>query len=472
MRKTARWRIGLVLAVTAALAVPTGVLPASASASVSGTANISTISYWNDTLLEAFRRQGGGPTPLARAAAMMHLGVFNVLNSGHWSRQGGSGFGLTGYRMLFHQVDASVDDDLAAGIAARDLLVAALPEQSSYVNQRYHNRHGSSSQPAAEELAAFVVGAMLQHRANDGAGDELTYQFADVPGAWRLTGHLCTEPVTPHWGQVTPFAMTSPTQFRQPLPGGHTNYADLLASELYADQFDEVKSLGRYDSSTRTADQTEIAWFWANDLDGTYKPPGQLLRLTWDIGRAKIPPDGKDPEPLLPPQHVFMSRLFAWTSMALADAAVAAWDQKYQTSIDLWRPETAIKLANTDGNPATTADSGWEPLSADESGVRFNPCFPAWVSGHATFGAAWAGVMRNAFGDSATFTATTEDPHAVGVTRTYTSFTQAAEDNALSRIYLGVHFRFDGEDGLATGFGIADYVHSNFFGGFFCNVCT
>jgi membrane-associated phospholipid phosphatase len=112
--------------------------------------------------------------------------------------------------------------------------------------------------------------------------------------------------------------------------------------------------------------------------------------------------------------------------------------------VDLWRPVTAIQLAGTDGNPYTTADPYWLPLGP-------SPCFPAWISGHATLAGAWSRVMIAEFGDAVTYTGSTEDPLAVGVTRTFTSFTSAAVEDARSRIYLGVHFQFDGDDGRATG---------------------
>jgi membrane-associated phospholipid phosphatase len=154
----------------------------------------------------------------------------------------------------------------------------------------------------------------------------------------------------------------------------------------------------------------------------------------------------------------------------MADAAIGAWDQKFETPIDLWRPETAIQRAAEDGNAATTPDTAWRPLSADRNNVSFSPCFPAWVSGHATFAGAWAGVMRTTFGDAVTFTGTTEDPHAVGVTRTFASFTQAATENARSRIYLGVHYQFDADDGLATGYAIANLTTSRYFLGMSCEI--
>ncbi|MEU8005073.1 vanadium-dependent haloperoxidase [Catellatospora sp. NPDC049111] len=121
-----------------------------------------------------------------------------------------------------------------------------------------------------------------------------------------------------------------------------------------------------------------------------------------------------------------------------------------------------MRLADTDGNAATVADPAWQPLSATASGVHFSPPFPAYISGHATFAGAWAGVMRAYLGtDAVTWTATTEDPHAVGVVRAFTSISAAATENALSRIYLGVHYRFDADFGLATGDSVADHVYTH-----------
>jgi membrane-associated phospholipid phosphatase len=281
---------------------------------------------------------------------------------------------------------------------------------------------------------------MRTARANDGVNDSTGYTPENVPGAWRPTDG-CTA-VTPVWGNLRPFAMTSGSQFRRPPPA--TDYAALLASSTYASQLAEVRGLGRTNSSTRTADQTRAAWFWANDLDGTYKPPGQLLAHTAIVADARLT------------EGLRIARLFALVSLAMADAGISAWDMKYLTSFDLWRPETAIKQAPVNPDPT------WEPLSADRNNVSFSPCFPAWVSGHATFGAAWAGIMRNELGDNITFTATTEDPHATGVTRTFTSFTAAATENARSRIYLGVHFQYDADDGAAAGYNIANHVYNNY----------
>jgi hypothetical protein len=422
-----------------------GSLAVSAQPAAASTATNDTVYYWNSVLLDAFRRDLGGPGPLARAAAMMHAGIYDVLSSAAWSRQGEFTDHYNGYAWSTFDWDPLLDDDLAAGYAARDLLIDALPAQRTFIEQKFTQRHGTASQPAAVSAAADVVNAIRTRRANDGADATPTYVEDGVPGAWRKTGS-CVNPVTPHWGDVRPF-VGGTEQIRPSLPGGYTTYADLLASNLYATNVNEVQSLGRANSTTRTAEQTQIAWFWANDLNGTYKPPGQLLAHTEIVVKAKYK---RAP--------VQAARVYALVSLAMADAAIAAWDRKYKTSIDLWRPETAIQLADTDNNPATVADPGWQPLSADRNEVHFSPCFPAWTSGHATFAGAWAGVMRTEFGDSFSFTATTEDPHAIEVTRSFRTFTAAATENARSRIYLGVHYQFDADDGVATGLSIGDHV--------------
>jgi len=390
------------------------------------------VKYWNDVLLETFRRQGGGPGPLARAAAIMHAGLFDAVNSATLSRTGSTPYDSY---LTLQTVSNSVNTNLAAGYTARDLLIYALPQQQAYIEQKFTERYGSSSQNVARQLADSVVNAMTSARANDGSDDTTPYQWENISGAWRPTDG-CT-PVDPNWGRVRPFAMTSGSQFRQPALA--SDYAALLASPGYATQLAEVRDYGRRSGTTsRTEDQRQAAWFWANDVDGTYKPPGQLLKHTEIVADPRIL-DG-----------LLYSRIFALVSLAMADAGIAAWDMKYLTSIDLWRPVTAIRL------DATNPEGSWQPLSV------YTPCFPAWVSGHATFAAAWAGVMRAVFGDSVTFTATTEDPEAVGLTRTFTSFTAAAAENARSRIWLGVHFQWDADQGAACGYDIANHVYSNY----------
>jgi hypothetical protein len=448
MRLVISRRVGTVAVVLATLAGP--LLVPSPAAAQTGAATAGTITYWNDTLLELYRRQGGGPGPLARAAAMMHAGIFNAINTADWSQRGWTGQGVDWYGARPAPTGSYVNEDAAAGMVARELLFQLFPAHQSFISQRFTARYGQTVPNDAVDLSNRTVAEIRRLRNGDGSANLTPYQVQNTPGAWRPTaGGGCNSAIDPNWGTVRPFTMTSPTQFRQPLPGGFTTYPALLASALYAQQVNEVQSLGRFNSTTRTAQQTQIAWFWANDLDGTYKPPGQLLVHTQLVAQQR---GITDPNRL--------ARIFAQVSLAMADAGIAAWDMKYRTAIDLWRPQSAIQLAASDGNPATNPDPAWLPLSATRSDERFSPCFPAWVSGHATFGAAWAGVLRSEFGDNANNVAlTTEDPHAIGVTRSFGSFTAAAVENARSRIYLGVHYQFDADGGLAAGFGIGDRVH-------------
>lgn len=229
-----------------------------------------------------------------------------------------------------------------------------------------------------------------------------------------------------------------------------------------------MRDLGNRDdmASNRTTDQEEAAFFWANDLIHTYKPPGQLLEHTRIVAESQ-PAAATSGTPAdffedWSRQGIRVSRLFALVSLGMADGAIAAWDMKFLTSIDLWRPISAIREA------AVNADPYWEPLSRDRDEISFNPCFPAWVSGHATFGGAWSRVLENEFkhadfDDPFPLTLTTEDPHSeiatnVFDTRVFDSFAEAAEENASSRIWLGVHYRIDAEGGLATGRSVADHV--------------
>ncbi|WP_125778468.1 vanadium-dependent haloperoxidase, partial [Antribacter gilvus] len=239
--------------------------------------------------------------------------------------------------------------------------------------------------------------------------------------------------------------MTSGSQFRLPAPAGATSYAGLLASPVYQEQLAEVRSLGGATSTTRTAEQRDIAFFWANDTNGTYKPPGHMLEITQTVAQSRNVTDARA-----------VARLFAEASLAMGDAGIAVRDQKFLTSIDLWRPESAI---NEDPILAQR-DPSWQPLLTDPvTGAHVSPCFPAYTSGHATFAGAWAAVMAAHFGDAVTFTAGTDDPHMpTGYTRTFTSFSQAAAENARSRVYLGVHFQFDADGGLQMGGNIGRWV--------------
>jgi hypothetical protein len=408
--------------------------------------------YWNNVLQATYKQVGGAPGPLARAGAMLHGAIYDAANSARCAEGALQCLGEP-YLVKATAGNGAVPDvNSAIDHAAFDVLRSVYPEydfddEIAAARSTIPAAVTAEQRAAGTEVGQKAAAAMIAARQNDGSAPAAPYTASTEPGYWRPTGTGSGD--TPEWGRVKPFGLNSGAQFRPTGPAGHTQMSSLLTSQAYADQVNEVKSLGRAESTARTADQKQAALFWANDLDTTYKPPGQLFEHT----------------EILSQQHGLTvlgnAKLFALTAFAMADAAVAAWDMKYLTDMDLWRPETAIRL-DGDGNANTAVDPDWQPLSQNRNGDHFSPAFPAYVSGHATFAGAWSKAMRDWFGtDRITWTATTEDPHAVGVTRTYDTISGAATENAMARVWLGVHYRFDGTDGLATGDQVAEYIAAN-----------
>jgi hypothetical protein len=208
---------------------------------------------------------------------------------------------------------------------------------------------------------------------------------------------------------------------------------------LYTTDFAEVKSLGRTDSTTRTADQSEIALFW-NDGVGTETPPGHWNSI------AQVLAEGADLS------LVESARLFALLSITTADAAIASWDNKYH--YHHWRPVTAIRVADTDGNPATASDAEW-------SSFITTPPFPTYTSGHSTFSGSSSRLLALFFGsDDIPFSVDSDG--LPGVTRSFDSLSDAGEEAGQSRIYGGIHWQYDNRDAIAGGRALAEYVFANF----------
>jgi hypothetical protein len=277
------------------------------------------------------------------------------------------------------------------------------------------------------------------------------------------------------WGSVNPWAMPTPDYFDSTTPFT----IGQMATQRYTDAFNEVKAYGARNSAVRTADQTEIGLFWAYDRPGTGAPPVLFIENMVDIATevGNTPADN--------------ARMFAMASVTLADAIIAAWDTKYE--VDLWRPITGIRGAADDGNPNTAADPNWAYLGApgnDPLGATddFTPPFPAYVSGHATMGGAIFKTLELFYGTNDFAAADAligSDPVTTAYTlysveagggdsRDYVRFTQDGPlgpglenspegENSMSRVYLGVHWRMDQEDGQALGRTVAEYVAGNYF---------
>jgi len=308
---------------------------------------------------------------------------------------------------------------------------------------------------------ALVADRLIAMRENDGLDDNTPYTLGGTCGDWRQTPDgPDVAAFSPNWGRSLPWGVKSGSQFRPTrlMDIGGGVMGGLMHSPEYAEQINGsasvlgVKHYGERNSVARTADQTEIAWFWANDRDGTSKPPGQLYQLTKSVVEN------------IPSRTLIdNARVYALISIAMGDSCVVAWDSKYLTPIDLWRPIDAVRDTQDDGNPATTPDPAWLPLN------DFSPPFPAYVSGHGTFGASHGKVMSLIFGDNTTFTLGSDEfgvhpglGYPADHTRTFHSFSEAAWENALSRIYLGVHYYWDAVDANILGSQVGQYDFNHY----------
>jgi len=380
---------------------------------------------WNQTMLEAIRLDASAPPIASRGMAMVSLAMYDALNAID---------GTPGYYVSLPAVQGT-DPNAAASAAAHRVLSYLYPGQQAFFDAQLAASLASIPDGPGKTngltLGQSIANAIIAIRATDGWNDFVDSVPGNQPGDWQPTAPMYDVALLPQWADLTPFALTSPEQFR---PAG----PPALDSAAYAAAFNDVKTLGLATGSTRTADQTEIARFWA-DGSGTYTPPGHWNQIAEQIAVQQGNSLSAN------------ARLFAQLNVALADAAITAWDAKYQ--YEFWRPIQAIQQADLDGNALTTKDASWTPL-------LISPPFPEYVSGHATFSGAAAEILTSLFGNSLAFSTT-----SVGlptVIRTFTSFEQAAQEAGRSRIYGGIHFEFSNQDGLVSGKALADFVLSRF----------
>jgi hypothetical protein len=337
----------------------------------------------------------------------------------------------------------------AAAIAASYTVLSSLyPDQQATFDAEYQatlgDVHGDAKQKAdGIAWGQSVANAVLVWRSQDGSNATSDYQAAApggpvgeyelTPGAGLEAKGNYLPPLTPQWGQVTPWVMTSADQFLPPAPPA-------VGSAAYAAAFNEVKSLGAANSTTRTADETLYAHFWADVPGHSVTPPGH-----WD----EIAENVSLQEGLNLDQN---AHLFALLNIGLADAAINCWDAKY--IYDYWRPITAILDPRASQiNPDNTSDPNWTPLWN-------TPNFPSYASGHSTFSGAASVILASIFGDNTSFTIGSDD--MPGYSRSYTSFSQAADEAGESRVVGGIHFSFDNVAGLKAGRELGNFIAQNF----------
>lgn len=382
---------------------------------------------WNNQALSAIRNESTSPPLAARNLAMLHIAIHDAVNSVEPTHHGF----LTNITVVG---PASVE--AAAATAAHRTLRILFPSEAASFDSALADGLQAIPDGNAKSngiiLGRAVADGVLSSRSADGSATSVPYIPSDEPGAWRRTAPFFRPPDSPQWGYVMPFAMVNGFDLRPMGPPP-------LTSARYAADVNEVKSLGAANSTTRSAEQTLIARFWS-DFSYTVTPPGHWNQIAQNVSTNHA---------LSLEQN---ARLFALLNIAMADAGIAVWDAKY--TFNSWRPITAIAQADTDDNPETIADPDWTPLLN-------TPPFPEYVSGHSAFSAAAAAVLAQFFGsDHVAFTVGSDS--VTGVTRSFTSFSAAAEEIGMSRIYGGIHFLSADLDGLALGHAIGEYVEGSF----------
>ncbi|MEO6164361.1 MAG: chloroperoxidase [Candidatus Binatia bacterium] len=430
---------------------------------------------WNDIALDANAVDHArsvpdepeqlGPVRTARAFAIVHIAIFDAVNA-----IAGGYRGYAGPR----QVAEPTSIQAAVAQAAHDTLVALFPSQATSFDMllaedlsRIRNGHAKGN---GIDLGRRAAAAILALRASDGSQHDEELYVTEYPLAvgadkWRQ------DPISEiplalgsRWGElVAPFVLTSATQFPIPPPPA-------AGSREFIAAFDEVKNYGgcgndpaacavESDGFTtptmRTPDQAQIGIYWGYDgTPGLGTPPRLYNQIAVQIAEHK----GSS--------GVELARLLALINVAMADAGLAAWNAKYD--YEFCRPITAIRAAGFDT---------WTPLGAPASnkiGPNFTPPFPAYASGHATFGAALFQILRKFYGTdrirftfvSDEFNGATKDNTVAPrerISRSFRSLSHAEEENGQSRIYLGIHWAFDKTAGIEQGRRVVDYVMKNVF---------
>lgn len=398
-----------------------------AALGIGSTAEADVVTEWNTAALNAIRAARTPPPRASRALAILHASIYDAVN----------GISRTHEAYFVESaVPSSASKEAAASAAAHKVLVTLFPANAlSFDDLHVTTLAEIPNSPQKSRGLIWgesVADQILASRANDGSDVIVTPPFGSGPGAWWPTPPAFAAYLLPQWGFVAPFAMQDADQMRPLGPPP-------LDSPTYVADYIEVKAFGAAVGSARTAEQDLIALFWA-DGAGTETPPGHWNSIAHDVS-ADL---GNTME-----QN---ARLFALLNIAMADAAICAWDAKY--SYNFWRPVTAIRDGEVDGNAATVGDSTWSSFIA-------TPPFPDYVSGHSTFSAAASTVLAMFYGsDNIAFT--TGSDFLPGVTRQFTSFSEAASEAAISRLYGGIHFTFANEDGLTAGIAIGEWTFTRY----------
>ena len=334
------------------------------------------------------------------------------------------------YLLSSHSAQSSDSKQAAAATAAYRVLVHLVPAQQATLDGLYSGSlAGVPDGPAKNGGIAVgeqAAAAMIAARANDGRFGAFRFAIGSEPGDWRPVPPAFANDPSAWLKDVKPFLIEDPAQFRSKGPLD-------LTSHRYAREFDEVKSLGSLTSTERTADQTHAARYWAENPPATWSRIFRTLSAQQGLTLVEN------------------ARLYAMLYTTAADALIAVWDDKAHWSF--WRPITAIREAGGDGNPLTQPQADWTTLIA-------NPPYPEHPSGHTGLSGSIVKTLQHFFGtDSVAWT----DTNNAGLTRSFSSFSQAINEIVDARVWSGIHFRTADVQGQRIGRHVAGYRQGRYF---------
>jgi hypothetical protein len=383
---------------------------------------------WNRTLLTIVRTPKAQPATIhpTRSFAIMHAAIYDAVNAIDRDH--------SPYLVRLADVLHGASQDAAAATAAHDVLIALYPSFADALDvelqQALARISDGSGVAEGVRIGQTVADRLFSLRQGDGSSaPPIPYTFGNNPGDYQSTPpNFLKQPQFTHWSHVTPFALPQADMFRPAPPPA-------LASDAYGDAVNEVKSLGITGGTASSADQALTGRFWNGAIQNYWNEIAQTATEAHHLSTGEA------------------ARLFALLNLAIADSVIAFYDAKY--TYNLWRPVTAIHAADSDDNPETVADPTWLPKVGNTTPD------PSYPGAHAVVSAAAARVLVSVLKrDRLNLTVTSEV--LPGVTRVFGTLSDAADEATLSRIFAGVHFRFDLTRGAKLGQQIADFVVDNF----------
>jgi hypothetical protein len=377
------------------------------------------VTEWNKTAIDVMQTANVAGNPWSRALAMVHVAMSDAINSVQ---------DRYAPYIAKERPAPAASAEAAAAAAARHILIPLFPNQKAMVDAAYAaSLRAIPDSPAKSDGVALgerVAAAVQADRAADGTDVPDTYRPITAPGVWVPT----TPPLFAQYARAKPWGLKSPDQFRP-------NPPPPLSSAVYARDYNEVKNLGSIKSTARTPAQAQAVKFWTQiNITPAWFEAARQLSAAKGLGLAEN------------------GRLFALLSMGIANTFITDWDAKF--TYNFWRPVTAIRNGDMDGNDATERDAGWTPLNA-------TPMHPEYPSQAAIIAGVGVGVLESVFGPRPATPFTTSDLIDPTLKRQFNSIAQLSDEHINVRVWGGIHFRNSLEVGYEMGKKVAVYLLDN-----------